>query len=111
MGVTTRRYGIRGPIILNERPKQAPLRGHASTHPTAPGVIGVSYPSYDTFGSTQPKIMEFIPTPKFPKKWWFMETYLKYAFGNVIFRLIWIMPHCWVSFCLCNIEDVWLMTC
>jgi len=34
----------------------------------------------------------------FPKKWCFVE--FKRCFGFVIFRLIWIMSHSWVSFCL-----------
>jgi hypothetical protein len=67
-GVATRRYDIRGPIISNERPKQTPMRSPASTHPTAPSVIRVPYPSYGPSGSTQPKFMEFISTPKFLKK-------------------------------------------
>jgi len=67
-GVPARRYGIRGPVISNERPKQTPVRGPAPSHPTAPGVIRVPYPNYGPSGSSQPKFMEFIPTPGFPKK-------------------------------------------
>jgi len=37
-------------------------------------------------------------TPGFPKKWCFVE--FKRCFGFVIFRLIWIMPHSWLSFFL-----------
>jgi len=40
----------------------------APTHPTAPGVIRVPYPSYDPSDLTQPKFMEFIPILRFPKK-------------------------------------------
>jgi len=67
-GVPARRYDIRQPIILNERPKQTSVRGPAPTHPTALGVIRVSYPNYSPSSSTQSKFMEFIPTPRFPKK-------------------------------------------
>jgi len=67
-GVTTRRYDIRGPITSNERPKQTRMRGPAPTHPTAPGVIRVSYPGYSPSGLTQPKFMKFISTPGFSKK-------------------------------------------
>jgi len=67
-GVPARRYGIRRPIILNERPNKTPLRGPAPSHPTAPGVIRVSYPNYGPSGSSQPKFMKFISTPGFPKK-------------------------------------------
>jgi len=67
-GVPARRYGIRRPIISNERPKKTLVRGPAPTHPTAPGVIRVLYPNYGPSGSTQSKFMEFIPTPGFPKK-------------------------------------------
>jgi len=67
-GVTTRRYDIRGPIILNERPKQTPMRGTAPAHPTAPDIIRVPYPSYGPSCLTQPKVMKFIPTPRFLKK-------------------------------------------
>nr|ABD28298.1 hypothetical protein MtrDRAFT_AC147774g9v1 [Medicago truncatula] len=66
-GVPARRYGIRGPIISNERPKQTPMRV-LHQHPTAPGVIRVPYPNYGPSSSTQPKFMEFIPTLGFPKK-------------------------------------------
>jgi hypothetical protein len=38
-GVPARRYGIIGPFISNERPKQTPVRGPAPSHPTAPGVV------------------------------------------------------------------------
>jgi len=78
------------------------MRGPAPTHPTAPGVIRVSYPGYSPSGLTQPKFMKFISTPGFSKKWCLMKTCLKYVFGNVIFILVWIMSHSWVSFCLCN---------
>jgi len=54
--------------MLNERPKQTPVRGLAPSHPTAPSVIRVPYPNYGPSGSSQPKFMEFIPTPGFPKK-------------------------------------------
>jgi len=94
---------IKGPIILNERPKKTPVRGPVPARPTAPGVIRVPYPNYGPSGSNQPKFMEFISTPGFPKKWCLIETYLKNAFGNVIFRLVWILFHSWVSFCLYNI--------
>lgn len=67
-GVPARRYGIIGPVISNERPKQTPVRGPAPSHPTAPGVVRVPYPNYGPSGSSQPKFMEFIPTPGFPKK-------------------------------------------
>ena len=67
-GVPARRYGIRGPIISNERPKKTPVRDPAPTHPTAPAVVRVPYPNYGLSGSTQPKFMEFIPTLGFPKK-------------------------------------------
>lgn len=67
-GVPARRYGIREPIISNERPKQTSMRDPAPAHPTAPDVIRVPYPNYGPSGSTQPKFMEFILTPGFPKK-------------------------------------------
>jgi len=68
-------------------------------HPTPAGIIRVPYRTYGPPGSTQPtKFIEFIPTPRFPKKWCFVE--FKICFGFVIFRLIWIMPHSWVSFYL-----------
>jgi len=59
---------IKGPIILNERPKKTPVRGPVPARPTAPGVIRVPYPSYDPSDLTQPKFMEFIPILRFPKK-------------------------------------------
>jgi len=68
-GVTPRRYGLRGPVLSADRPKQTPIRGHASAHPTPTSIIRVPYPTYGPPGSTQPiKFMEFIPTPGFPKK-------------------------------------------
>jgi len=67
-GVPARRYNIRRPIILNERLKQTSVRGPAPTHLTTPDVIRVPYPNYGPSGSTQSKFMEFIPTPRFPKK-------------------------------------------
>jgi len=67
-GVTIRRYGISGPIISNERSKQTPIRGPASAHLTALGVIRAPYSSYGPSCSTQPKFMEFISTPGFLKK-------------------------------------------
>jgi len=68
-GVATRRYGLRGPVLLADRPKQTPMRGPAPAHPTPAGIIRVSYPTYGPSGSTQPtKFMEFIPTPEFPMK-------------------------------------------
>jgi hypothetical protein len=45
-GVSIRRYGTRGSIILIERSKQTPVRGLAPAHPTTPGLIRVSYPGY-----------------------------------------------------------------
>ena len=67
-GVPAIRYGIRGPGISNERAKQTLVRGPAPSHPTATGVVLVPYPNYGPSGSSQPKFMEFIPTPGFPKK-------------------------------------------
>jgi len=68
-GVAQRRYGLRGPVLSADRPKQTPMRGPAPAHPTPAGIIRVPYPTYGPSGSTQPtKFMEFIPTPGFPKK-------------------------------------------
>jgi len=75
------------------------MRDPAPAHPTPADIIRVPYPTYGPPSSTQPtRFMEFIPTPGFPKKWCFVE--FKRCFGFVICRLIWIMPHSWVSFCL-----------
>jgi len=68
-GVAPRRHGLRGPILLADRPKQTPMRGPTLAHPTPAGIIRAPYPTYGPPGSTQPiKFMEFIPTPGFPKK-------------------------------------------
>jgi len=68
-GVAPRRYGVRGLVLSADRPKQTPMRGPALPHPTPTGIIRVPYPTYDPPGSTQPtKFMEFILTPRFPKK-------------------------------------------
>jgi len=61
-GVSTRRYGVRGPVILIVRYKQTSVRGHAPTHATAPGVIKLPYHGYGPSGVTQPQFMKFIPT-------------------------------------------------
>jgi len=50
--MSTRRYGLRGPLISTDRPKQTSARGPAPQNPAAPGVITVPYPSYGPFGST-----------------------------------------------------------
>ncbi|AES67478.1 hypothetical protein MTR_2g094150 [Medicago truncatula] len=68
VSISARIYGMRGPDISTERSKQTLMRGPAPAHPTAPGLIRVSYPGYGPYGSTQPQFMEFIPTPGFPKK-------------------------------------------
>ncbi|KEH20981.1 hypothetical protein MTR_8g096290 [Medicago truncatula] len=65
--ISTRRYGMRGPVISNDMHKQTPLRDLAPQNPTGPGVIRVSNPNYGSSASTQPQYMEFIPTPGFPK--------------------------------------------
>ncbi|AET03253.2 hypothetical protein MTR_8g066620 [Medicago truncatula] len=65
--MSTRRYGMRGPMISNDIHKQTLLRGHAPQDPTALGVIRISNPNYGSSASTQPQYMEFIPTPGFPK--------------------------------------------
>jgi len=44
------------------------VRGPTPAHPTAHGVVRVPYLNYGPSGSTQPKFMEFIPIPRFPKK-------------------------------------------
>ncbi|AES71584.2 hypothetical protein MTR_3g079550 [Medicago truncatula] len=62
--MSTKRYGMRGPVISNDMHKQTPLRGPAPQNPTAPGVIRVPNPKS---ASTQRQYMEFIPTPGFPK--------------------------------------------
>jgi len=68
-GVAPRRYGLRGPVLSADRPKQIPMRGPAQAHPTPTDIIRVPYPTYGPPGLTQPtKFMEFIPTPGFPKK-------------------------------------------
>jgi len=56
-GMSTRKYGMRGP-----------LRGPTPQNQTAPRVIRVSNPNYGSSTSTQPQYMEFIPTPGFPKQ-------------------------------------------
>jgi len=66
-GMSTRKYGMRGPVISNDRHKQTPLRGPAPQNPTAPRVIRVSNPNYGPSTSTQLQYMEFIPTPGFLK--------------------------------------------
>ncbi|AES80300.2 hypothetical protein MTR_7g079050 [Medicago truncatula] len=65
--MSTRRYGMRGPMISNDMHKQTPLRGPAPQDPTALGVIRIPNPNYGSSASTQPQYMEFIPTPGFPK--------------------------------------------
>jgi len=68
-GVAPWRYGLRGPVLSANRPKQIPMRGPTPAHHTHAGIIRVSYPTYGPPGSTQPtKFMEFIPTPGFSKK-------------------------------------------
>ena len=67
-GMGTRRYGLTGPVITNDRHKQTPVSGPALQSPTAPRVIRVPYSSYESSASTQPQYMEFIPTPGFPKQ-------------------------------------------
>jgi len=54
--------------LFQMRPKKTPVRGPAPAHPIAPAVVRVPYRNYGSFGSTQPMFMEFIPTPRFPKK-------------------------------------------
>jgi len=66
--MSTRKYGIKGPVISNDRHKQTPLRCPAPQNPTAPAVIRVSNPNYGSSTSTQPQYMEFILTPGFPKQ-------------------------------------------
>jgi hypothetical protein len=51
-GMSTRKYGMRGPVISNDRHKQTPLRGPAPQNPTAPGVIRVPNPNYGSSAST-----------------------------------------------------------
>ncbi|KEH31786.1 hypothetical protein MTR_4g105040 [Medicago truncatula] len=65
--MSTRRYGMREPMISNDMHKQTPLRGLAPLDPTALGVIRIPNPNYGSSASTQPQYMEFIPTPEFPK--------------------------------------------
>ncbi|AES68634.2 hypothetical protein MTR_3g010980 [Medicago truncatula] len=65
--MSTRRYGMRGPMISNDMHKQTPLRGPAPQDPTALGVIRILNPNYGSSASTQPQYMEFISTPGFPK--------------------------------------------
>ena len=64
-GMSTRRYGLTGPLISNYMHKQTQVRGSALQNPTAPKVIRVPYPSYGPSASTQSQYMEFIPTPGF----------------------------------------------
>jgi len=59
----TKRYGMRGLVISNDRHKQTPLKSHSPQNSTASGVIRVSNPNYGSSTSTQPQYMEFIPTP------------------------------------------------
>jgi len=55
--MSTRKYGMRGPVISNDRHKQTPLRSPAPQNPTAPGVITVPNPYYGSSISTQPQYM------------------------------------------------------
>ena len=105
-GMSTRRYGTRGPVILNDRHKQTSVRGPAPQNPTAPRVIRVSYLSYGSSASTQPQYMEFIPTSRFPKQWCLFKlcfwTCLNYAFWTCLIYVIWLYNDLWTS-------NVWLM--
>jgi len=56
--MSTRKYGMIGPVISNDRYKQTPLRGAAPQNPTAHGV-SKSILRVIHFYTT----LEFIPTP------------------------------------------------
>jgi len=66
--MSTRKYGMKEPVVSNDRHKQTQLRGPAPQNPTAPGVIRVPNPYYGPSTSTQLQYMEFIPTSGFPKQ-------------------------------------------
>jgi len=90
----TRRYGMRGPVISNDRHKQTPLRGPAPQNPIAHGVIRGPNPNYGPSASTQPQYMEFIPTPGFPKQW----CLFKLCFWTSLINAFWT----------CLIYDFWI---